>query len=90
MYIHSLAILATVGPKVLSGLGYQSILLLYLGPETIMPLASVLGAVVGFLLIFWRLLLKPLKKISRLLGGKNSEEVVGSPSLSELQSDTQE
>jgi hypothetical protein len=28
--------------------------LLYLGPETIMPITSVLAAVVGVVLIFWR------------------------------------
>jgi hypothetical protein len=33
------------------------IVLLYLGPETIMPLASILAAVLGFLLIFWRMML---------------------------------
>jgi len=40
---------------------------LYLGPETVMPLASIIAAVVGFLLIFWRLLLRPFKKIYRLI-----------------------
>ena len=43
---------------------------LYLGPETIMPLASILAAVVGFILIFWRLLLRPIKKIYRLIISK--------------------
>ena len=44
---------------------------LYLGPETIMPLASIVAAIVGFFLIFWRLLLRPIKKIYRLISGKN-------------------
>jgi hypothetical protein len=37
--------------------------LFYLGPETIMPLASILAAVVGFLLIFWRAILTRIKKL---------------------------
>ena len=48
---------------------------LYLGPETVMPLASIIAAVVGFLLIFWRLLLRPFKKIYRLIVGKNDESL---------------
>ena len=43
---------------------------LYLGPETVMPLASIIAAVVGFLLIFWSLLLRPIKKIYRLIMSK--------------------
>lgn len=37
--------------------------LFYLGPETIMPLASILAAIVGFLLIFWRAIVKGIKKV---------------------------
>lgn len=36
--------------------------LLYLGPETIMPLASIIAAVIGFLLIAWRSIWKFVKK----------------------------
>lgn len=32
----------------------QAPILLYLGPETIVPLGSALAAIVGILLIFWR------------------------------------
>ncbi|MCU0487461.1 MAG: hypothetical protein MUE67_00755 [Anaerolineales bacterium] len=35
----------------------------YLGPETIMPLASILAAVAGFLLIFWRAIVNTIKKL---------------------------
>lgn len=45
--------------------------LLYLGPETVMPLASIIAAVVGFLLIFWRLLLRPIKKLYRIIVRKD-------------------
>ena len=54
---------------------------LYLGPETVMPLASIIAAVVGFLLIFWRLLLRPFKKIYRLIVGKNDESLDSAPEV---------
>ena len=38
---------------------------LYLGPETLMPLASILAAIAGFFLIFWRWIVKFLKAVYR-------------------------
>jgi len=35
----------------------------YLGPETLMPLASILAAVLGFLLIFGRAIIKGVKQL---------------------------
>ena len=90
MYIQSFTITAEIAPQLLSTLGNQSILLLYLGPETIMPLASILGAAVGFFLIFWRLLLKPFKKVFGLLNNEDAEPSTANPSATEFQSDTQE
>ena len=55
---------------------------LYLVLETVMPMASIIAAVVGFLLIFWRLLLRPIKKIYKMVMRKeegipaSSSEVV--------------
>jgi hypothetical protein len=34
----------------------------YLGPETIMPLASIIAAILGFLLIAWRTIWKYIKR----------------------------
>lgn len=48
--------------------------LLYLGPETIMPLASIIAAIVGVILIFWRFILKSVKNFFRLITGKGSED----------------
>ena len=90
MYIQSFTIISEIAPQILSTLGSQSVLLLYLGPETIMPLASILGAAVGFLLIFWRLLLKPFKKVFGLLNNEDVEPSTANPPAADLQSDIQE
>jgi len=42
----------------------------YLGPETTLPFTSVLAAVVGILLIFWRYVLGLGKRVSRLFFGQ--------------------
>ena len=41
----------------------------YLGPETLMPLASLLAAIAGFFLIFWRLIVKFVKALYRKMRG---------------------
>jgi hypothetical protein len=45
----------------------------YLGPETLMPLASILAAIVGFFLIFWKLIVRISKKIYRKIRGLPNE-----------------
>ena len=45
----------------------------YLGPETLMPLASILAAIVGFFLMFWRTILKFVKKTVRKMRGLPDE-----------------
>jgi hypothetical protein len=37
---------------------------LYLSPDTIMPLASILAAILGFLLLFWRVIVNFIKKLA--------------------------
>ncbi|MCK6540212.1 MAG: hypothetical protein L6Q26_09150 [Anaerolineales bacterium] len=45
----------------------------YLGPETLMPLASVLAAIAGFFLLFWRLIVKFFKTLYRKVRGLPDE-----------------
>ena len=45
----------------------------YLGPDTLMPLASILAAIAGFLLMFWRVILKFAKKTYRKMRGLPDE-----------------
>jgi hypothetical protein len=54
------------------------IVLLYLGPETIMPVASAVAAVIGFLLIFWRMIVNGVKRTFRAVTGRGGESVAPS------------
>lgn len=45
----------------------------YLGPETLMPLASILAAIAGFFLIFWRVIVKFAKSAYRKMRGLPNE-----------------
>jgi hypothetical protein len=40
---------------------------LYLGPETVMPLASILASILGVLLIFWRFIWGSIKRMIRII-----------------------
>jgi hypothetical protein len=46
----------------------------YLGPETTLPLTSVLAATVGILLIFWRSVLGLGKRVFHTFFGKSTQE----------------
>ena len=41
---------------------------MYIGPETLMPLASILAAITGFLMLFWRRTVGVAKAIGRGFG----------------------
>lgn len=45
----------------------------YLGPDTLLPIASLLAAIAGFFLIFWRLIVKFVKKLYRKIRGLPDE-----------------
>jgi hypothetical protein len=45
---------------------------LYLGPETIMPLASILATVIGVILVFWRFIVAFIKKGFRFIFRRKS------------------
>lgn len=44
----------------------------YIGPETVMPLATFLASIIGILLIFWRLIVRTIKKLFSRLRKNNS------------------
>lgn len=68
-----LASLLFAGIALLHGdLVLEAPVLLYLGPETWMPLASALAAMMGTLLIFWRYIVSRVQKFFRAVGRKLS------------------
>lgn len=50
---------------------YLPIILLYIGPETMLPLASAVAAIGGLLLMFWHRLIGLLRKWWRLIAKKD-------------------
>ena len=52
---------------------YLPIMMLYIGPETMLPLASALAAIGGVLLIFWQRFLGLVRKLWRVLMRKQAD-----------------
>jgi undecaprenyl pyrophosphate phosphatase UppP len=46
---------------------YLPIIMLYIGPETMLPLASALAAIAGVLLMFWQRFVGLLRKFWQLI-----------------------
>jgi hypothetical protein len=53
----------------------------YVGPDQVMPLASILATLMGFLLIFWNKLLMLLRKIAALLKRPATGHAPGQPPM---------
>ena len=49
---------------------------LYLGPETIMPLASIIATILGAILIFWRFIFGSIKRFWRFIRHKGQESPI--------------
>lgn len=43
---------------------------MYIGPETMMPIASAFAAIVGFLLMFWRRTVAAVRAVWQSIGRK--------------------
>ena len=57
--------------EVLVGLNLLNLGLFYVGPETLLPLTSVLGAIGGLLMIFWRQVTGALRRVGGLFRRKS-------------------
>ena len=64
--------------------------LLYLGPETIMPLASMIAAAIGILLIFWRFLFDKAKKAYKFIIHKITGKPIAEPVYVDAGDETQD
>lgn len=47
---------------------------MYIGPDTLMPIASVFAAVAGFVLMFWRRLVGMVKLVVQRLTGRAARQ----------------
>ena len=54
-------------------------LLLYVGPDQVMPVASILATIMGFLLIFWHKLVGLLRKIAGVFRRSTAQAPAASP-----------
>jgi hypothetical protein len=61
-----------------------AILFLYAGPDQILPLVSILGTVIGFLLIMWRRIVGLIKRGLRSFSKKPVEPVAKTKPSPEL------
>lgn len=52
---------------------------LYLGPNTVLPIATTLATVIGFILIFWRVILKGITKPFRFVYSKVTHKPMDVP-----------
>ena len=43
---------------------------MYIGPDSLMPLASAFAAIAGFILMFWRRLLGVMRLLAQRVGSK--------------------
>jgi hypothetical protein len=60
-------------------LQFVAVFLLYAGPDQFLPLVSILGTIIGVLLIWWRRFVMLIRKVWRILSRK-PQEVVAEPS----------
>jgi hypothetical protein len=66
---------------------------LYLGPDSLLPLASILAAALGVILIFWRFIKKIIVKLFRRIRGESLQtenEVLVDPDTEQNQSHGEE
>ena len=62
---------------------------LYLGPETLMPVASALAAIVGVVLLFWRAVVGRIGKVFRSTGKTGSPDSASDEVHASLSSDSE-
>ena len=62
-------LIVSIGPAV-GPLGRVAGVLLYVSPESILPIASVIAAVIGFFLLTWRWSWALIKRLYRRVRGK--------------------
>jgi hypothetical protein len=67
MGVHHFAVQLAQDPLLQAATPLRALVLLYVGPDQMLPLTSALGAIVGVLLIFWQRTVALIRKTWRLL-----------------------
>jgi hypothetical protein len=83
MFLH-FSNLAHVAAALLPGASPTNpVVFLYFGPETILPIASFIGAAIGFILVFWRVISSTIRKVVRLVlrKGDMPHEITSEPDI---------
>ena len=57
----------------LETISWYGVIILYLGPETMMPVASALAGIIGAVIMFWQRLVRWAHKFVRYLKARNSK-----------------
>jgi hypothetical protein len=50
-------------------------MILYVGPDQVIPLSGILGTVVGLALMFWSRILGAIRKVAGFFSPKNTEKL---------------
>ncbi len=82
MYMMDVILSIGVASSALMESGLIDVMRAYLGPETMMPIASALAAGVGFILIFWQKVTGVVRRMYRRLFSKkvDADEIFSEPS----------
>ena len=76
MYMMDVILSIGIASSAIAEVWFIDVMKAYLGPEVMMPLASVVAGAVGFALIFWqRLTMMVRKTYRRLFSKKDADEV---------------
>ncbi len=87
MYMMDVILSIGIASSAIAEAWFVDVMRAYLGPETMMPLASVVAGAVGFALIFWQRLTTMVRNTYRRLFSKKVDDEVFEESSS-LDTDT--
>lgn len=90
MNLANLLSLAAIVPGNLFKLFHGYFVFLYLGPETIMPVASILASIIGFFLVFWRLIVRFIKRLIRIIRRMPEETAVEGDQVAAIESSSED
>jgi hypothetical protein len=90
MDMHSLIVAVNIIEVPFGQLSSGLIVFLYLGPETLLPVASFIAGIIGVLLVFWRYIVSSIRKFVKLLFSRKEVEQTDSGNLPEITIQSQE